>query len=73
MISETKIKLNNMVHVVKMTDKEKLQMYMKCSKKELAKMLIECNKIIEAHFESKPQYSFEIPASALNVTSRASY
>lgn len=35
-----------MVQVIEMTDKEKLKMYMKCSKKELAKMLIESNRIV---------------------------
>jgi len=33
--------------VVAMTDKEKLKMYMKLSKKEIAKMLIESNKSLE--------------------------
>lgn len=30
-----------MVHTIEMTDKEKFKMYMKCSKKELVKMLLE--------------------------------
>lgn len=34
------------MQVIEMTDKEKLKMYMKCSKKELAKMLIESNRIL---------------------------
>lgn len=38
-----------MVQIIEMTDKEKLKMYMKLNKKELAKMLIQCNKIIEYH------------------------
>lgn len=29
-----------MMQVIQMTDKEKLKMYMKCNKKELAKMLV---------------------------------
>lgn len=33
-----------MVQITEMTDREKLKMYMKCSKRELAKMLIESNK-----------------------------
>lgn len=37
-----------MVQIVEQTDEEKLAMYLKCSKKELAKMVIECNRIIKA-------------------------
>jgi len=33
-----------MVRVGEMTDEEQLKMYMKCSKKELCKMLIQANK-----------------------------
>ena len=35
------------MRIVKQTDEEKLAMYMKCKKKELAKMLIECNKLLQ--------------------------
>ncbi len=35
-----------MIHVVIQTDEEKLAMYMKMSKKELAERLIEANKAI---------------------------
>lgn len=41
-----------MMHVIEMTDKEKLKMYMKCNKKELAKMLIECHKLIADNIHS---------------------
>ena len=34
------------MQIVKQTDEEKLKMYMKCNKEELAKMLIEANKVI---------------------------
>ena len=37
------------VQIVQMTDEEKLTMYMKCSKKELASMLIEANKYIDSN------------------------
>ena len=37
-----------MMQIIPQTDKEKLKMYMKLSKTELAKMLIQTNKIIEA-------------------------
>ena len=40
-----------MMQIVKQTTKEKLKMYMKCSKLELAKMLIECNRILEAQMQ----------------------
>lgn len=33
-----------MVQEIEMTEKEQLDMYMKCSKKELCKMLIEANR-----------------------------
>jgi len=36
-----------MIQIVKQTHEEKLAMYMKCSKKKLAEMLIACNDIIE--------------------------
>lgn len=37
-----------MLQLIEQTDEEKLKMYMKCTKKELAEMLIQCNKIIDA-------------------------
>jgi len=37
----------NYLSVVEMTDEEKLKMYKKCLKEELAKMLIQANKHIE--------------------------
>ena len=40
----------NYMQVVEQTDEEKLQMYMKCTKKELAEMLIESNKHIQPRF-----------------------
>ncbi len=36
-----------MIQIVEQTDKEKMAMYMKCSKKELAEMLIQCNKHLD--------------------------
>ena len=42
-----------MVTIIEQTDEEKLAMYMKCSKTELAKMLIQCNKIID----HRPQFA----------------
>ena len=35
-----------MLQEVKMTDEEKTAMYMKCPKKELVGMLIQCNKVL---------------------------
>lgn len=42
-----------MLQEVKMTDEEKTTMYMKCSKKELVGMLIQCNKILNSRFGSR--------------------
>ena len=44
--------MNNMEHlnyhqVANLTDEELMQIYMKCKKKELAKMIIECNRSFE--------------------------
>lgn len=36
-----------MYRIIKQTDKEKMTMYMKLSKKEIISMLIECNKAID--------------------------
>ena len=38
------------MQVIEQTDEEKLTMYMKCTKKKLAEMLIQCNKIIDVYF-----------------------
>jgi hypothetical protein len=46
--------------VVEMTDEEKLEMYMKLSKKEIAKMLIESNKNLDVMI--KHQQQFFIPS-----------
>lgn len=37
-----------MIQVIQQTDEEKMAMYMKLPKKEIIKMLIECNKILES-------------------------
>ena len=37
--------MNNYIQIVEQTDEEKLKMYMKCKKIELAKMLIEANRV----------------------------
>ena len=39
--------MNNYMQVIEQTDEEKLKMYMKCKKKDLAKMLIESNKHLD--------------------------
>jgi len=36
-----------MIQIIEQSDEKKLEMYMKCSKKELAKMLIEANKHLD--------------------------
>jgi len=35
------------MQIVEQTDEEKLTMYMKCTKKQLAEMLIQCNKLLD--------------------------
>jgi hypothetical protein len=39
--------LINLLRIIETTDEEKTEMYMKCTKSELTRMLIECNKIID--------------------------
>ena len=52
-----------MYQIIQQTDEEKLAMYMKLSKEELAKMLIENNKVIE-RLTSKPVYAqWTMPAN----------
>lgn len=43
--------------IVKQSYKEKLRMYLKCNKKELAKMLIEANKQLKNVMEARPLIS----------------
>lgn len=49
-----------MYQVIKQTDEEKLAMYMKTPKKELAKMLLQCNKILDSEYYGKgiSEYTF---------------
>lgn len=42
-----------MMQVIKQTRKQKIKMYMKCTKKQLAEMLIEINRISDAEMEAK--------------------
>ena len=39
----------NFMQVVEQTYEEKMKMYMKCTKKQLCEMLIECNRILELY------------------------
>lgn len=50
-----------MMQIVEQTHEEKVKMYMKCSKKELIAMLIECNRIIS----SRP-LTFSVSSDAIN-------
>jgi hypothetical protein len=45
-----------MMQIVEQSDEEKMKMYMKCTKKELASMLIECNRILS---NIKPQITYQ--------------
>ena len=42
-----------MMQIVEQTDEQQLTMYMKCSKEELASMLIQCNKAIGSRLGTK--------------------
>lgn len=42
-----------MMQEIEQTDEEKLKMYMGCSKAKLAKMLIECNRILRSQMSVK--------------------
>lgn len=42
------MKETNFMQIIKQTDKEKMVMYMRCTKKKLALMLIQANKIVES-------------------------
>lgn len=47
-----------MIQAIHQTDEEKLKMYMEnCTKEQLAKMLIECNRILN----SRPRLMFLVP------------
>jgi hypothetical protein len=52
MNGENKMIPINYFQVVEMTDDEKMEMYMRLSKEEIAKMLIEANRHIN-HFQSQ--------------------
>src|ERR1035437_4960130 len=41
------LKQNDMVQATQQTDEEKMAMYMKLPKKQIIKMLIQCNKILD--------------------------
>jgi hypothetical protein len=54
----------NYCQVIEMTDEEKLVMYMKCTKKQLAEMLIQCNKHLEMLLhETSTAYNFKFPSN----------
>ncbi len=49
----------NYHQIVEQTDKQKLKMYMKCKKKELAEMLIQANKVLD--MAGVPSFIIEHP------------
>ena len=57
--------LNNYCQVIEQTDEEKLKMYMKCKKIDLAKMLIEKERISE-----QPRYDHN---EAITIASNTKY
>lgn len=42
-----------MMQIIEQTHKQKMKMYMKCTKKKLAEMLIECNRILDGQMQVK--------------------
>ena len=42
-----------MMQVIEQTHEEKMKMYMKCTKKKLSEMLIECNRILDGQMQVK--------------------
>ena len=55
-----------MIQIVKQTHDEKMSMYMKSSKKELAEMVIECNRLLEKYII--PGYPSDEWEAATNKT-----
>lgn len=47
----------NFVQLVEMTDEEKFEMYNKCTKEELIRMLIQANKVLDSLY--KPTYNLK--------------
>jgi hypothetical protein len=55
------------MQIIEQTDEEKVAMYMKCKKKQLVEMLLQCNKLIDSvfpiltysdYYEEKPKERF---------------
>lgn len=46
-----------MIRIVEQTREEKIEMYMKCTKKELAEMLLECNKYLKFYINKQPKFT----------------
>lgn len=57
--------MTNYIQIVEQTDEEKLKMYMKFTKEELAKMLIQANKILgnitQPYFPYNPYCPPDVP------------
>jgi hypothetical protein len=56
----------NFMQIVDLTHDEKVDMYMKCSKKELIEMLINCNDILSQNYNYN--YSFNPMNKGIDVT-----
>jgi len=48
------------MQIIEQTPEEKMAMYMKCTKKELCSMLIECNRILDLHIKAANPFSWTI-------------
>jgi len=56
-----------MYQIVETTHDEKMKMYMKCTKVELAKMLIECNRQLTATLEAKNLQQYAVIGSCQHL------
>ena len=57
-----------MMRIIEQTHKEKLAMYMKCSKKELSQMLIECNRLLTAQMQVKIMDGNSVSVNAVSTS-----
>lgn len=56
-----------MIQVIEQTHEEKMAMYMKEPKKDLAAMLIQCNKLLDAQLQVKTDALFTVNSNEIAV------
>ena len=49
-----------MIQRIEQTHEQKMEMYMKCNKVELATMLIECNRMLEIQLEINKKAKYDV-------------